>query len=73
MRQRFGNIVVVIGLCVFGYFGGVAFFQTIFRAFSAGTSLYVALSARSDIFWENFGLGVGVLCVSLLIRYFLVE
>jgi hypothetical protein len=73
MRQQFGNIIAVIGLCSFGYFGGVAFFQTIYRAVSDGTSLYVALSSRNDIFWANFGLGASVLIVSFLIRYFLVE
>ena len=73
MRQRVGNALAVIGLCFFGYSGGVAFVQTIFHAVSKGISVYVALSSQNDIFWDDFGLGVSVLCVSLLIRYFLIE
>ena len=73
MRQTVGNLLAIIGLCFFGYFGGVAFFQTVFHAISGGISVYVELSSQSDTFWDDFGLGVSVLCVSLLIRFFLVE
>lgn len=73
MRQGYGNVIAIIGLCLFGYFGGVAFFQLIYHAISEGISMYIALSSQNDIFWVNFGLGVSVLFVSLLIRYFLVE